>query len=513
MSLSKAVRWSYVMDGGNQAVTAGITLVLARILGPVEFGVMAMAIAYLAFVELLVKQGMGSAIIQRKDLEPRHLHSAFWMIIAAAAAMTAISAFTSDWWAQLNRTPLLQPVILALSPVIVLHAISVVPDAVLRRRMEFRALAIRANVSSAVGGAVGVACAFAGAGVWSLVAQQLSTALLSAVIVSIAAGWLPRPEFSWIAARQLLPFSGSTLLGGLGVFVNNRADALLIGLFFGPTVVGLYRLAVRLTEMIVGLSVRALTSVALPELSRAQDDEPLLARRLVKVTWLAGITGVPALGILLACSAPLLTLLGDEWRLAIAPMRILCVVGIVRVVGAFSGPLLQAVGKPHKLAALSWTAGAMSAAAFVLAAELLKDSAVSAQLEGLALSRAVLYGGVLLAIHLVITVKVGHVSVPLLLRSVRSGCLAFVAAGLAGLLVAGVVGEVIVTPLGTLLLTAGLSTLVAGAVLLVADDRLRAAFIDSWNGFRTGRSPSPEPAPIDEHLPTAEAAREAFLES
>ncbi len=146
-SFRSALRWSYVMDGSRQGITMVVTLVLAGILGPADFGTVAMATVYVLFVQMLLQQGTIPALIQRKDLRPEQLDSAFWMVLVTSGVLTVLSVALSGWLASVNRLPDLQAVISILSVLILVKGLIVVQEAWLRRQMNFRPLAIRTTVS------------------------------------------------------------------------------------------------------------------------------------------------------------------------------------------------------------------------------------------------------------------------------------------------------------------------------------------------------------------------------
>lgn len=420
------------MDGGRQAITMIVTLVLAGILGPTAFGTVAMATVYVLFVQMLLQQGMIPALIQRKDLRPEHLDSAFWMVVAASGVLTVVSIALAGWWASVNRLPDLQAVISVLSILIPIKGLVVVQEARLRRQMDFRPLAIRTMVSVLAGGVVGVVMAVQGMGVWALVAQQVTTGVMELVVLWSVSGWRPRLRFSSRCAKELLGFSAGSSLASFGVFINNRSDALLIGLFFGPAAVGLYRFASRWVDMLIEVSVRSLQAVSLPELSRFQDERERFDERLLAVLGLSSLLALPALGILAAASGPLMALVGPEWSDAVVPLQILCGVGAAKALVLFNGPMLQALGRTGQLAALAWAAGVLSALGFVVAAVILRDASAEGQVSGMAVSRLLLYGLVFLAVNLFLLLRLTGLSLDRVVRVVAPSAAAGFAAVVVG---------------------------------------------------------------------------------
>ena len=165
-SFGAAVRWSILMNVGNQLTNTIAVFVIAGVLGPEAFGTVALAIVFLLFVQLLLEQGLTTAIIQRKDLTDRHLDTAFWLVLATATALLVGTLALAGWWAELNGAPDLADVLRVMSPIVVVEALAVVQRALLQRSLDFKQLALRANTATVFGGVVGVAAALAGAGVW-----------------------------------------------------------------------------------------------------------------------------------------------------------------------------------------------------------------------------------------------------------------------------------------------------------------------------------------------------------
>lgn len=406
-SYRKALSWSYVLTGSRTLFTLATSLVLARILGPEAFGLVAMGLAFVMFIELLVRQGMIPAIVQRPWLTPSHLDAAFWMTTGAALVLTPMVIAASGWWADANDTPDLAPVLRWLSVMIVLRGVAIVPEARIIRSMDFRVLAIRTSAATFIGGALGIIAAVLGAGPYALVVQQLATAGLSTILIWTMTDWRPRSRFQMERARELLGFSGSTALASLAIYLQRSADALLIGLFFGPLVTGLYRMAARLINIALDVASGALQQTALPELSRFQHDHDAFLDRTVEILRLSGLLAIPLLGGLVATSAPLLSLLGEEWLPAVHAVQFMAVFAVIHTVGMFTGPILQAAGHPGVFAWLTWSTAALSVLTFVGAGFLISSTDPARQITLLAAARTVVMGiGYLLIVIPVLNAKI-----------------------------------------------------------------------------------------------------------
>lgn len=387
----RALSWSYVLTSGRAVVTLVVSLVLARLLGPEAFGIIAMATVFVLFVEMFVRQGLVAAIVQRPRLTALHLDTAFWMTVGTVSVLVPVTMAASGWWADVNDMPPLQPVIIALSSLLALKGLGVVQEAQIRRQMDFRLLAVRTNVAVVVGGAVGIGSALAGAGLWALVIQQVVTAAIELVLIWHMTSWRPRLRFRKDCAVELLSFSARSSLAALGNFINLRSDALLIGLFFGPVVVGLYRMAVRFIDLSLEIAAGALQSVFLPELARYADDREAFNDRTVEVMRTGSLLAVPLLGVLAAASDPLMALVGEQWLPASDTLKVLCILAAVQAMSMFLGPILQAAGRPGVLAWLTWISAGLSALSFVGSGLLLAGLSIERQVVLLAAIRTAVF--------------------------------------------------------------------------------------------------------------------------
>jgi polysaccharide transporter, PST family len=462
------------MNWGQRGVSTVVTFVLAALLGPHDFGVVAIAAVYVAFIQVFLEQGIGAAVIQRERLEPEHLDSAFWMNLVWGLLLTGLSIGLAGPWSALNHLPELERVIDVLSLLIPISALTVVQQAVLQRELKFKKLALRSNISALIGGACGIALGLAGVGVWALVAQQLVAAAAALVLLWSVSHWVPRARFSRPHARELFGFSVQAFLGNVAIFLNRRVDALLLGIFFGPAAVGLYRLADRLVEAVVTLSTRPVQVVSFPHFSRLQSDPMALQGSVRACMRITLITTIPAMALLAASSDFVMSTLGSAWVGAADPLKILSVVGIGKALVLFTGPLLFAVAKPHLRTIVVWSLALVSAAFLVAAALVLRDNSTSEQVVGVAVSRALVFVGLFVPISLALIWRVSSVSP----RSLLPLAPVPVASGLAA---GGVVGFVKITGLVAdlpavlaLIVAGGLGALVGFSVLATFERRVRA---------------------------------------
>ncbi len=432
-----ALKWAYVATLSQRGIAVLLMFVLAAVLGPEDFGTVAMAGVYIIFIEMLVTQGMGAAIIQRKDLKNEHLDSVFWVILAVSAVLAGTSVAMSPWWAGVNDLPRLSPVIALLSLSIPIKGLTVVQHALLQRNMDYRNLAVMTGASSIAGGAVGVTMAFSGCGVWSLVAQQLVGSALAAAVMWKVSSWRPRFRFSLRHARDLFGFSGSVFASNLGVYTGVQSDVILMGVFFGPVAVGLYRLADRIMDLLLEVTTRSIQNVALPHFSSLQDDMPRLRAALLSCIRLSTAITIPAMTVVAVSSDQLMGVIGAKWAPAASVLKIAVFLGMAKSITLFSGSMLLALGRPKTVAALVWTISGATTAGLVVVSMSLGGAEVLQQITTVAFVKT----GLFVLIHGTTTLVVMNLLCGIRLRQLGGALVPGLVAALAALLTAFVVSK------------------------------------------------------------------------
>jgi O-antigen/teichoic acid export membrane protein len=338
--------WSSVANWGCQLLSFGVYTGLARLVDPRAFGLIAIAGVYVAFIQVFVTQGFGMAIIQRHGLEEEHLDSAFWITLATASIFCGLSLLLANPIARLFNEPRVAPVVGWLSLSFLFYALSSVPAAILNRDMNFRALAVRGLAAVGVGGATGLAMAFHGWGVWSLVGQQLVGAILGCFCLWWAVPWRPRLQISKPHLRDLyklcLSITGTDILW----FFSQKSDQTLVGYGFGSLALGPYSLASRINTLLYEGIIGPSQSVALPAFSRLQSDPLRLAKALYRYCELSSFSALPVFAGTAAVAPQLVPwLFGSKWSSAVPLLQVLSLYGAMRVLLSAIHPLMLAKGR------------------------------------------------------------------------------------------------------------------------------------------------------------------------
>jgi O-antigen/teichoic acid export membrane protein len=366
--VARGLTWTVVELWGRQALNLLVFIVLAWLLIPDDFGLVALATVFVGLAQVVVDQGLGDALIQRPQVTRSHIDTAFWVAMLTGAALTVIGLVAAGPIASLLNQPELAPILQVLSLTFVLAAFSSIQVALLRRELAFRTLAVRTLAGAAGGGAVGIAMALLGFGAWALVGQLVASAVLSAAMLWWVSPWRPGRQVSWAHFRELFAFGVHVVGSDVLTFLNRNTDNLLIGAFLGTGPLGVYVAGYRLLEVSQTILVNVARKIAFPAFSRLQGDRDRMLRAHLKVTRVASLTIFPAY-IGLAIIAPDLTILvfPEAFSQSGIIASILLVAGPALSLRTFNLSLLTATGHPDVAFRFRLIATAVNIAGFAIA--------------------------------------------------------------------------------------------------------------------------------------------------
>jgi O-antigen/teichoic acid export membrane protein len=323
-------------------------LVLARLLNPEDFGLVALASVFVALLGVVTEQGFAHALVQREDLEPSHLDTAFWSSVLTGSLLAAALVVAAEPVSRLLDEPDLAAVLRVLSLAVVVTALSSTPQAILQRDLAFRSLAIRELVAALVGAIVGVGCAVSGLGVWALVAQILAQAVAGVAVLWIAVQWRPGGDVSWDHFRELAAFGWNVVGVRFLNFVSRRGDNFLIGVALGTRALGIYAVAYRVFWILTDVIARTIATVAFPVFSRLQSETERIRRAYLLASQMSATVATPIfVGTSVLAGEIVDVLLGTKWDDAVPVLQILCLVGILHANQYFNISVLMAVGAPQ----------------------------------------------------------------------------------------------------------------------------------------------------------------------
>lgn len=322
--LKKGLVWTALEKYSGQIIGICISMVLARLLTPHDYGVVATASVLLGFLSICTSVGIGPAIIQRKDLTQEDINNIFTFSIFLGLFMGGIS-FVSSWFiAEFYGNPQLLPVIQILSVGLFLGTINMVPSALMSKHMRFKEKATRTLVFQVVFGLMGIVAAFYGAGVYALICPQIIASICTFFYFNyfypVRISW----HFSLEPVKKIFAFSSYIFLSEFINYFSRNLDKLIIGKMISADALGYYEKSYRLMQMPLHNVSSVIYPVLQPVMSNLQDNMKEMAEKYTKIVSVIAMVSFPAAVILYNIAEDLiLVMYGEVWAPAVPPFKVL----------------------------------------------------------------------------------------------------------------------------------------------------------------------------------------------
>ncbi|HLW53549.1 MAG TPA: lipopolysaccharide biosynthesis protein [Candidatus Angelobacter sp.] len=360
-----------VVTGGAQAAKFVLNLisavVLARLLGPKDFGLVGMVLAVTTLLGLLKDLGLSTATVQREIITEDQVSNLFWINVTLSGVIATLSLALAPVVARFYHDPRLIPIMLTLSVTFLLSGSTVQHQALLTRQMRFRALAIIDVTSMLAGILTAFALALLGFGYWALVGQQMCLTAAGLVLTWWISGWRPTLPRRNSGVRPLLRFGAQLTLSDVVGRISATADSILIGRYCGAEPLGLYsRASVLLTRPLQQVLI-PITSVMIPVLSRLQSDPVRYKRTFLRAYDILALITFPFAALCLVLSEPLvLLLLGPRWKPAAPLFAAFTLVAISLPLSLTPSWLCMSQGRGRTLFNAYSIGGAITVAAYIV---------------------------------------------------------------------------------------------------------------------------------------------------
>lgn len=341
-----AVLWS----GGDTVLRQGLqllaTVILARLLSPSDFGLVAMLALFMATAYVLMDGGFAAALIQCRDVDHVDESTVFWCNLAAGLVLTALIFIGAPLIADLYDAPILLPLARLMSLGCLLASIGSIHGTLLTRRLDFRTQAKAGAIAACISGATAIFLAMRGHGVWALAAQSLGMAASLSALLWMLHPWRPAFTFSRRSLDKLFGFGGFHLASSLLEVGYSRLYTVVIGSLFGARELGLYASAENTRQIPGSLFGGLVARVALPVFSAAAHDRQLLRRGIQLSIRGTMVANVPVmLGIAALAEPVVIVLFGDQWIPAAPFLQVLCLAGVLYPMHAVNLHALMALGE------------------------------------------------------------------------------------------------------------------------------------------------------------------------
>ncbi len=342
------VRWTSAGQVALESIRVLVSVVLARLLSPADFGIVSMGMVVTGFLVVIQYLGTSGVIIQRKELPERLLSSLFWLNAGFGLFLTIGLIAAAHPLAMLYDRAEVAPIIRVLGVSFVITAIGAVPSALLSRRMQFDVMAKVAFVASICQAITGIGMAYAGYGPWALVISTLVSSIASTVGFWIRTGWSPSLVFDWPSIKEHRQMMTNLTAGNVVSYMVNDADKFIIGRWLGDVLLGYYTMATRFCLYPPNTIVPIVTRVLYPSYSRLQDDDESMQRLLLRASGGIAFVTMPLMIGLMTLAAPFVhVVLSDKWAPSIELIAFLAPIGILQSVSSGSNGVMLAKNKTH----------------------------------------------------------------------------------------------------------------------------------------------------------------------
>lgn len=323
-----------------------VMIILARLLEPSDFGLVAMIMVIVGIATIFSDIGLGGALIQRRRVLQIHYSSVFLFNITAGFILTLLTFVSANWIANFYHNNNLISLIKVISILFTISSFHAVQSIVLRKELNYKLLTQINLIASISSGVIGIILAFLDFGVWSLIAQALSRELIINIVIWSRTSWIPSLSFSFKALKQLWRYGFNMFLAGVIDTIYEKIDYMIIGRLFLPATLGFFHQAKQLNMFVIKYSSGSLMSVLFPVLSKIQKDIKHIQRVVIKSLGLICFITFFLLGELYLTADELIVgLFGVKWEASVYYFKILAISGFAYPISALMVNILSSRGK------------------------------------------------------------------------------------------------------------------------------------------------------------------------
>ena len=342
----KGVFWTTVDKLGVKLIGFVVTIVIARILTPADYGTIGMIMVFMTLANIFINSGISQSLVQNQDRTQADLSTALWFNIIISIICYLILYITAPWIADFYEVSQLTDIIRVLGLTLIVGAFGVVQRATITIRLDFKLLTIVNIVATLLSGVIGIWMAVRGFGVWALVAQQFVSQCASSVVLWFLSKWRPNAEFSLDSLKRLWNFGSKLLATGLVATILREVYALVIGKVYRQTELGLYSRATQTSELIAYTTNDIINSVTFPILAQLQNDRERMVSVYSRMLGMTAFIIFPVMTIMAVVAKPLfLFLLTEKWLMAVPLFQWLCFARMFTPISSLNMNILNAVGR------------------------------------------------------------------------------------------------------------------------------------------------------------------------
>ncbi|WP_229712317.1 lipopolysaccharide biosynthesis protein [Cloacibacillus porcorum] len=338
--------WKYLERTGNQAVQFIVQIILARLLSPSDFGVIALLLVFINFAQVFVQSGFNTALIQAKVADELDFSSVFYLSLGVASVLYVAFYFCAPMIAVFFKMPRLIVTLRVISIILFFGAVNSIQNAVVAREFKFKQLFYSSLGSMAISGTIGGFMAYSGYGVWALVWQQILNQFFLCAIMWVTVKWRPKRLFSFGRVVHLFSFGWKLLVSALLDTGYREAQSLVIGKMFYASDLGFFSRGRMFPQVVIGNIDGSIQTIMLPALSQMQDDPLKIKDMMRKAISMSAFIILPLMAGMIATAEPLVRIvLTDKWLPCVPFMQICCISFIFYPIHTSNLTAINAVGR------------------------------------------------------------------------------------------------------------------------------------------------------------------------
>ena len=323
--------WSYGERIMAQLVSLIVSIVLARLLDPENYGVISIVMIFITLCDAIVSGGFGNAIVQKKDADELDVNTMLCCSVAASFLLYIVIFLAAPAIADFYDMDIIRPILRVLGLRLLISGVNSIQRAWIQKRMLFRRFFISTSFGTVISAVVGISMAYRGMGAWSLVAQYLTNSFIDTMVLLITNDWKPRLQFSWRRAKSMLSYGWKVLLTTVVYTIEGDLRSLIIGKQFGSADLAYYDQGKKFPNLLVTNINTSISNVIFPVLSKSQDDLTrmrTICRRSIRTS--TYLLAPLLIGLIAVANEFVQVILSEKWLPCVPYLQILTLVFLVR---------------------------------------------------------------------------------------------------------------------------------------------------------------------------------------
>ena len=344
--ITENLLWRFAERFTAQIVSFFISIVLARILSPDDYGTVALVLIYIEIANAFVSYGLGNALIQKKDADAIDFSSVLYFNLALSLLIYVVLFLSAPYVSRFYSNNLLSSILRVLGIRLILASINTIQQAYVSKRMEFKKFFLSTLGGTVVSGIVGLVLALNGFGVWALVAQYITNTTVDTIVLAFSIKWKPVLAFSWKRIKSLFSYGWKILFEGVANTISSQIQNILIGKVYSDSDLGFYTRAQQFPQLIMTNINTSIGSVLFPAMSNVQDEEGHVVHIMRRAVRISSFILFPMLlGLAATADNLIIVLLTEKWVGCIPYLYVFCFIHLLSIGMQPRHQALKAMGR------------------------------------------------------------------------------------------------------------------------------------------------------------------------